>query len=140
MAAPLLLCDTPGLLYRGFFALPDSIKGAEGRPVNALVGSVNMTLWCIEKYQPRAVIMCFGQESADYRVEAYPAYHAARPPMPDDLAWQWERSPALYEALEGWAQQELRSLNGQIEYILKEAIAKRRKAISEEAGEKEGKK
>ena len=48
MSAPLLLCDTPGLLYRGFFALPDSIKGAEGRPVNALIGSVNMTLWCIE--------------------------------------------------------------------------------------------
>ena len=45
--------------------------------------------------------MCFGQESADYRVEAYPDYHAARPEMPDDLAWQWERAPALYEAL-GW--------------------------------------
>ena len=101
MPAPLLLCDTPGLLYRGFFALPDSIKGADGRPVNALIGSVNMTLWCIEKYQPRAVIMCFGQESADYRVEAYPDYHAARPEMPEDLAWQWERAPALYEAL-GW--------------------------------------
>jgi len=101
VAAPLLLCDTPGLLYRGFFALPDSIKGAEGRPVNALVGSVNMTLWCVEKYRPRAVIMCFGQESADYRVEAFPAYHAARPEMPADLAWQWERAPDLYRAL-GW--------------------------------------
>jgi 5'-3' exonuclease len=99
--APLLLCDTPGLLYRGFFALPDSIKGAEGRPVNALVGSVNMTLWCIEKYAPRAVVMCFGQESATYRTDAYPDYHAARPEMPEDLAWQWERAPALYEAL-GW--------------------------------------
>ena len=60
-----------------------------------------MTLWCVEKYAPRAVIMCFGQESADYRVEAYPAYHAARPEMPDDLAWQWERSGDLYRAL-GW--------------------------------------
>src|SRR4051794_25569058 len=60
-----------------------------------------MTLWCIEKYKPRAVVMCFGQESADYRVEAYPDYHAARPEMPEDLAWQWERAPALYEAL-GW--------------------------------------
>ena len=99
--APLLLCDTPGLLYRGFFALPDSIKGAREPPINALVGSLNMTLWCIEKYQPRAVVMCFGQESADYRVEAYPDYHAARPEMPDDLAWQWERAPSLYEAM-GW--------------------------------------
>jgi 5'-3' exonuclease len=96
-----MLCDTPGLLYRAFFALPDSIKGAEGRPVNALIGSVNMTLWCIERYAPRAVVMCFGQESAEYRVEAFPDYHAQRPEMPDDLAWQWERAPELYRAL-GW--------------------------------------
>jgi DNA polymerase-1 len=101
VSGPLLLCDTPGLLYRAFNALPDSIKGAEDRPVNALVGSVNMTLWCVEKYAPRAVIMCFGQESADYRVEAYPDYHAKRPEMPSDLVWQWERAGALYEAL-GW--------------------------------------
>ena len=101
MPGPMLAVDTPSLLYRGFFALPDSIKGAEGRPVNALVGSVNMTLWCIEKYKPRAGVMCFGQESATYRTDAYPAYHAARPEMPDDLAWQWERAPDLYRAL-GW--------------------------------------
>ena len=44
--------------------------------------------------------------------------------------------PALYEALNGWAQQELRSLNGQIEYLLKEAVAKRRKSIVEDEGEK----
>jgi hypothetical protein len=40
--------------------------------------------------------------------------------------------PALYEALEGWAEQELRSLNGQIEYLLKEAVNKRRKKMPEE--------
>jgi hypothetical protein len=33
--------------------------------------------------------------------------------------------PALYDALESWAQQEFRSVNGQIEYILREAVAKR---------------
>ena len=33
--------------------------------------------------------------------------------------------PALYEALEHWAAQELRSTNGQIEYVLKQAVAKR---------------
>lgn len=35
-------------------------------------------------------------------------------------------SPELYEALEAWAQQELRSVNGQIEFVLKEAVARRR--------------
>jgi len=34
-------------------------------------------------------------------------------------------SPELYQALEAWAQQELRSVNGQIEYLLKEAVRKR---------------
>lgn len=30
--------------------------------------------------------------------------------------------PRLYEALERWANDELRSVNGQIEYLLKEAV------------------
>jgi DNA polymerase-1 len=101
MPQPLLLADTPHLLYRAFFALPDSITDDEDRPVNALLGSVNQLLWCVDRYKPRAVICCFGQESATYRTELYPPYHAHRPPMPPALADQWERAPALYEAL-GW--------------------------------------
>ena len=101
MAGPLLCCDAPGLLYRAFFALPDTIKGADGRPVNALLGSVNAALWCVERYGPRAVVMCFGPESAAYRVEAFPPYHAARPEMPADLAHQWALAGDLYAAL-GW--------------------------------------
>jgi 5'-3' exonuclease len=101
MAAPLLVTDAPHLLYRAFFALPDSITDPDGAPVNALLGSVNQVLWCVERYQPRAIAMCFGQEDAAYRVEAFPGYHADRPPMPDALAAQWQRAPAFYEAL-GW--------------------------------------
>jgi hypothetical protein len=41
-------------------------------------------------------------------------------------------NPELFEALEAWAQQELRSVNGQIEYILKEAVTKRRRAALHE--------
>jgi 5'-3' exonuclease len=101
VTAPLLIVDAPHLLYRGFFALPDTITGPDGQPVNALLGSVNQVLWCVERYEPRAVVMCFGQESADYRVAAFPAYHADRPPMPDGLEAQWGRAPDLYRAL-GW--------------------------------------
>ena len=35
--------------------------------------------------------------------------------------------PTLHEELERWAAQELRSLNGQIEYILKEAVQRRQR-------------
>ncbi len=34
--------------------------------------------------------------------------------------------PALWADLEAWAQDELRSVNGQIEYLLKQAVAKRK--------------
>lgn len=101
MPGPLLLVDVPYLLYRAFFALPDSITGADGRPVNALLGSTNTILAVAEEESARAVVCCFGSEQARYRVELYPPYHAHRPPMPDDLAWQWERAPGLEGAL-GW--------------------------------------
>ena len=45
-------------------------------------------------------------------------------------------NPDLYEALEAWAQQDLRSINGQIEFILKEAVRKRGKVISDTSHEK----
>jgi 5'-3' exonuclease len=99
---PLLVCDAPALLYRAFFALPDSITDDDGHPVNALLGSVNQVLWCVEKYSPRAVVFCFGAEAGEYRVEAYPDYHVDRPPMPDPLQWQWSQAPELYAAL-GWS-------------------------------------
>ena len=35
--------------------------------------------------------------------------------------------PALWKDLEKWAADELRSVNGQIEYLLREAVAKRKK-------------
>jgi len=34
--------------------------------------------------------------------------------------------PALWSDLEAWAQDELRSVNGQIEYLLRQAVVKRR--------------
>ena len=42
--------------------------------------------------------------------------------------------PALYEGLERWAEQEMRSVNGQIEFVLKQAVlARDRKALPPEA-------
>jgi DNA polymerase-1 len=101
MPAPLLVVDAPFLLYRSFFALPEAIRGVDGRPVNALLGAVNNLLRVAAQTSPRSVVVCFGAESADYRVKLYAGYHAQRPPMPQTLRWQFERAPALFAAL-GW--------------------------------------
>jgi 5'-3' exonuclease len=100
---PLLVFDAPSLLYRAFYALPDSITDPSGdHPVNALLGSVNLVLFEWEAHRPRAVVACFGPDAAPYRVELYAPYHADRPPMPDGLVWQWDRAKEFYEAF-GWS-------------------------------------
>lgn len=101
MPGPLLAVDAPSLLYRAFFALPSSIKGADGHPVNALLGTANLILFAVERHGPRAVALCFGAEAAHYRTDLYPSYHADRPPMPDELARQWEDAPDFFSAF-GW--------------------------------------
>jgi 5'-3' exonuclease len=99
--APLLAVDAPSLLFRAFFALPASITGPDGAPVNALLGSVNILLRELAAHAPRAVVICFGPDSAPYRVELYPPYHADRPPVPPELAAQFAAAPDLFRAF-GW--------------------------------------
>jgi hypothetical protein len=38
--------------------------------------------------------------------------------------------PALYESLEQWAQQELRSVNGQIEFLLRQAVSRHQRGTA----------
>jgi hypothetical protein len=42
--------------------------------------------------------------------------------------------PELWKELEKWAADELRSVNGQIEYLLRQAVIKQRKAQREGEG------
>ncbi|MCF7669223.1 MAG: Arc family DNA binding domain-containing protein [Verrucomicrobia bacterium] len=42
--------------------------------------------------------------------------------------------PRLWEEIESWAQQELRSVNGQIEYLLRQAVIRRKKKSAGEGG------
>jgi DNA polymerase-1 len=60
-----------------------------------------MILLELERHDPRAVVLCFGPDAADYRVEAFPAYHAERPPVPDELAPQFADCAAFFGAF-GW--------------------------------------
>ena len=64
MPGPLLAVDAPSLLYRAFFALPQSITDDDGHPVNALLGMANLVLFDVERHDPRAVVLCFGAEAA----------------------------------------------------------------------------
>jgi 5'-3' exonuclease len=98
---PLLAVDAPSMLFRAFYALPSSIKGSDGKPVNALLGAANLILREVVEHDPRAVVLCFGPDAAHYRVELFPGYHADREELPDELAPQWADSRDFFEAF-GW--------------------------------------
>jgi 5'-3' exonuclease len=101
MAGPLLAVDAPSMLFRAFYALPESIKGGGDTPVNALLGTANLVLREIEAHDPRAVVLCFGPDAADYRVELFDGYHSDRPDVPEGLVPQFDDARAFFEAF-GW--------------------------------------
>jgi 5'-3' exonuclease len=101
-SAPLLTVDAPSMLFRAYYALPDSIVGPDGRPVNALLGAANLILREVELHEPRAVVLCFGPDAAHYRTELYPSYHEKREEeMPEQLPHQFAASRDFFEAF-GW--------------------------------------
>ncbi len=101
MSAPLLVVDAPSLLFRAFYALPSSIKDADGKPVNALLGTANILLREVEKQDPRTVVLCFGPDAASYRTEMYEGYHADRDEVPDELSPQFADAGDFFKAF-GW--------------------------------------
>jgi DNA polymerase-1 len=98
---PLLVVDAPSVLFRAWFALPDSITDGNGRPVNAVLGATNILLGVVAEHAPRAVVLCFGPDAAPYRVELFRGYHAERPEVPEGLAGQWDTARELLRAF-GW--------------------------------------
>lgn len=48
----------------------------------------------------------------------------------DRKAFLLRIDPALWSELEAWAADELRSVNGQVEYVLRQAVQKRKRTLA----------
>jgi DNA polymerase-1 len=76
---PLLVIDGDSLAHRAYHALPKSIRRADKKPANALIGFSNFLLRLWEAEQPRAVLV--GWDTLfipTYRHELFPGYQAGR--------------------------------------------------------------
>ena len=58
--------------------------------------------------------------------------------MADRKKYLLRIDPELWDELRAWAAAELRSVNGQIEYLLRSAVQRRRKAEAEDRAEGDG--
>lgn len=95
--AELFLIDGNSLAYRAFFALPDSIATADGRPTNAIYGFASMMAKLLIEHRPRAVIVAWDAGMSGRETE-YKEYKAGRPSRPDLLREQWPHLAPLAEA------------------------------------------
>ena len=103
---PLLAVDGDSLAHRAFHALPSSIKGADGRQSNMLVGFANMLASLWESERPRTMFVGLDSiGSPTYRHELLPGYQAGRD-FPEELTRQLDLLPELVEALGfAWAKE-----------------------------------
>jgi DNA polymerase-1 len=95
---PLLVIDGDSLAHRAYHALPKTIRRAERRPSNAIVGFTNFLLGLWDSEQPRAVLVGWDTlEVPTYRHKAFDSYQSGRE-FDDELLEQLALLPELVEA------------------------------------------
>src|SRR6266513_1360177 len=79
MSQPLLVIDGDSLAHRAYHALPKTMRRAEGKPSNMLVGFSNFLMRLWQGEQPRAVLVGWDTlEVPTYRHELFAGYQGGR--------------------------------------------------------------
>jgi DNA polymerase I len=95
LSRPLLAVDGDSFAHRAYHGVPSSVRRANGRPGNALVGLTNMLLRLWQSERPRAVVVGWDTLFVPtYRHALLPTYQSGRE-FDDEIVEQLELLPAL---------------------------------------------
>lgn len=74
-----MLLDTASLYFRAFYGLPDNLRRADGTPVNAVRGLLDMIARLTTDYRPTHLIACWDDDwRPQWRVDLLPGYKMHR--------------------------------------------------------------
>jgi DNA polymerase I len=94
------LIDGYSLLYRAFYALPQSIATSSGLPTNALYGFTSMVLKLLDSGSEDVGIgVVWDSGKPAFRMEVYPEYKAHRSSMPEELRVQLDHLDEILESM-----------------------------------------
>jgi len=93
----LFLIDGPSLVYRAFYALPESIATSTGVPTNAIFGFASMLVKIVTEYGVQPTVVAWDAGTSG-RTEVFSEYKAQRRSRPDLLKQQWPAMEPLVEA------------------------------------------
>jgi DNA polymerase-1 len=93
----LFLIDGPSLVYRAFYALPESIATSTGIPTNAIFGFASMLVKIVTEHGVCPTVVAWDAGTSG-RSEMFAEYKAQRRSRPDLLKQQWPAMEPLVEA------------------------------------------
>jgi DNA polymerase-1 len=93
------LIDGYSLLYRAFYALPQSISTSSGLPTNALYGFTSMLLKLLDTEEEVGLGVVWDGGMPEFRLEIFPEYKAQRSAMPEELRSQLDHLDEILEAM-----------------------------------------
>jgi DNA polymerase I len=93
----LFLIDGPSLVYRAFYALPESIATSTGEPTNAIFGFSSMLVKIVTDHGVMPTMVAWDAGTSG-RTELFSEYKAGRRSRPDLLKAQWPAMEPLVEA------------------------------------------
>jgi len=93
----LYLIDGNSLVYRAFYALPDTMKTLSGITTNAIYGFTNMLLKLLDD-EPAYVAVAFDVPKPTFRHKQYSAYKATRQKAPESLREQMKHVKEVLSA------------------------------------------
>lgn len=95
-----ILLDVSSLAYRAYFALRDSVRAPDGRPVGAVHGYLGMVTRLVVSRHPDEVVHVYDHDwRPTARTRLYAGYKADRPPEPEDLTPQFVLLRGVLEAM-----------------------------------------
>ena len=93
------LIDGYSLLYRAFYALPQSISTSSGLPTNALYGFTSMLLKLLDTEEEVGLGVVWDGGMPEFRLKIFPEYKAQRSAMPEELRSQLDHLDEILDAM-----------------------------------------
>jgi 5'-3' exonuclease len=86
-----ILLDVSSLIYRAFFAMPDTVRAPDGRPINAVHGYLDMVTRLVASRRPNEIVHVYDHDWRPVaRTEIFPAYKSTRPEEPEAITLQFQ--------------------------------------------------
>jgi 5'-3' exonuclease len=99
-AKRMLLVDASPYIFRGYYAIPETVSNNRDEPVNAVYGFATVLAGLLRETRARHMVLAFDESlNSSFRNRIFPAYKANREAAPEELKRQFRWCKQLGQAM-----------------------------------------